>query len=76
MLLVVNPTLGSGFHLPDADHPIGREVEALSDDQMFAGRAQQGIAGRSLIGAMGEVSLSGLRRWTLAMTRQNARVVE
>jgi hypothetical protein len=56
---VVNPTLGSGFHLPDADHPIGREVEALSDDQMFAGRAQQGIAGRSLIGAMGEVSLLG-----------------
>jgi hypothetical protein len=31
----------------------------LSDDQMFAGRAQQGIAGRSLIGAMGEVSLLG-----------------
>jgi len=38
-LLVVNPTLGGGFHLPDADHPIGREVEALGDDQKFTGCA-------------------------------------
>jgi len=38
-LLVVNPTLGGCFHLPDANHPIGREVEALGDDQKFAGRA-------------------------------------
>jgi hypothetical protein len=37
--LVVNPTLGGGFHLPDADHLLGREVEALGDNQKFTGRA-------------------------------------
>jgi hypothetical protein len=74
--LVVDPTLGSGFHLPSADHLISREIEPLCDDQKFTGRAQQGIAGGPLISAMGEVSLPGLRRGTLAMTRQNARIVE
>jgi hypothetical protein len=38
-LLLVDPTLGGGFHLPDADHPIGREIEPLGDDQKFTGGA-------------------------------------
>jgi len=38
-LLVINPTLGGGFHLPRADHLISRDVEALCDDQKFTGRA-------------------------------------
>jgi hypothetical protein len=37
-LLVVNPTLGGGFHLPAVDHPIGREIEAMGNYQKFAGR--------------------------------------
>jgi hypothetical protein len=61
--------LGAGFHLPDADHPIGCEVEPLGDDQKFTGGAQEGIASHPLIGAMGEVLLPGLCRRTLAMTR-------
>jgi hypothetical protein len=36
---MVNPMLGGGFHLPDADHLISRQVEALCDDQKFTGRA-------------------------------------
>jgi hypothetical protein len=38
-LLVVNPTLGGNFDLPDACHLISPEVEALRDDQKPAGRA-------------------------------------